>query len=72
MMVADVTLGAAFQARPPRVLFPATGMASDYFHRSYDVGPDDRRFLMIRASEGETELVLVVNWFEELRGMAPK
>ncbi len=72
MMVADVTLGAAFRAGPPRVLFPATRMASDYFHRSYDVGPDDRRFLMIRASEGQTELVLVVNWFEELKGMVPK
>jgi hypothetical protein len=72
MMVAEVTLGAAFRAGPPRVLFPATRMASDYFHRSYDVGPDDRRFLMIRASEGETELVLVVNWFEELKGMVPK
>jgi len=72
MMVAEVTTGAAFRAGPPRVLFQAASMASDYFHRSYDVGPDDRRFLMIRASEGETELVLVVNWFEELEGMAPK
>jgi hypothetical protein len=73
MMVAEVTIGAAFRSRPPRVLFPAARMASDYFHRSDDVGrPDDRRFLMILASEGETELVLVVNWFEELKGMMPK
>jgi serine/threonine-protein kinase len=72
MMVAEVTLGAAFRARPPRVLFPATRMASDYFHRSYDVSPDDRRFLMILASESQTELVLVVNWFEELKGMVLK
>ena len=67
-----MTLGAAFRAGPPRVLFPAARMASDYFHRSYDVGLDDRRFLMILASEGQTELVLVVNWFEELKGMVPK
>jgi serine/threonine-protein kinase len=72
MMVAEVTIGAAFRARPPRVLFQAAGMASDYFHRSYDVGPDDRRFLMIRVSEGQTDLVLVVNWFEELKGMVPR
>ena len=72
MMVAAVTIGPTFHAQPPRVLFPAARMASDYFHRSYDVGPDDRRFLMIRASEGQTDLVLVVNWFEELKGMMPK
>jgi serine/threonine-protein kinase len=72
MMAADVTLGAAFRAGAPRILFPATRMASDYFHRSYDVSLDDRRFLMILASEGETELVVVVNWFAELKGMAPK
>jgi hypothetical protein len=47
-------------------------MASDYFHRSYDVGPDDRRFLMIRASEDQTDLVLVVNWFQELKGVVPR
>ena len=27
---------------------------------------------LIRASEGQTELVLVVNWFEELKGRVPK
>ena len=40
---------------------------------SYCVSPDDERFLMMRfvqaqqASEVEPTLVLVRNWFEELR-----
>jgi hypothetical protein len=35
----------------------------------YDVAPDGRRFVMVRPIEGlgETELVVVPNWFEELK-----
>ena len=45
--------------------------------QSYDVSPDDERFLMIRESglAGETAdqraLVLVQNWFEELTRLVP-
>ena len=39
----------------------------------YDVAPDDTRFIMIRRAGGATggELVVVVNWFEELKARAP-
>ena len=37
----------------------------------YDVTPDDQRFVMLRIGDGEnavaSELILVVNWFEELK-----
>ncbi len=36
----------------------------------YDVSPDDQRFVMLRmGGEGTaaSELILVTNWFEELR-----
>ena len=35
----------------------------------YDVSPDDQRFVMLRiaAEFGSSELILVDNWFEELR-----
>ena len=44
--------------------------------RTYDVSPDGRRFLMIKAVEtpisaNAPELVAVVNWFEELRKKVP-
>jgi hypothetical protein len=35
----------------------------------YAVAPDDQRFLMIRsrAASGSDELIVVENWFEELK-----
>jgi len=39
---------------------------------TYDVAPDDSRFVMIRsvAPTAETELVLIQNWAEELKARA--
>lgn len=43
-------------------------MGTDPYHRAYDVSLDDQRFLMInRAVNDVAGLVLVMNWFEELR-----
>ncbi len=42
--------------------------------RSYDVSPDGRRFLMIKQSAGGVtapQIVVVHNWFEELRRLVP-
>jgi eukaryotic-like serine/threonine-protein kinase len=38
----------------------------------YDIAPDDERFLMLRVEEQERrELILVLNWFEELKEHIP-
>ncbi len=39
------------------------------FHQSYDVTPDDQRFVMIRNSRDveASELIVVENFFEELK-----
>ena len=38
-------------------------LATQPFHRSYDISPDDRRFLMIDRRIGEaTDIVVVFNW----------
>ncbi len=36
---------------------------------AYDVGPNDQRFIMIQLEEGdvESDIVMVLNWFEELK-----
>jgi hypothetical protein len=43
--------------------------------RTYDVTPDGQRFLMVQVleplPEPATELILVTNWFEELRRLVP-
>src|SRR5256885_1167670 len=52
-------------------LFPAAGFTSLRFGPQYAVAPDDRRFLMIRAGTPD-KLIVVENWFEELRTTARK
>jgi hypothetical protein len=42
--------------------------------RAYDVASDDQRFIMIRrqhSSEGAIPLIVVQNFFEDLRRLAP-
>jgi len=50
-------------------LFPAAGFSSLRFTPQYAVALDDRRFLMIRPLQTGTpdRLIVVENWFEELR-----
>jgi hypothetical protein len=58
---------------------PLFGLSQGLFNTNtgfYDVSPDDQRFLMGRraidaVAEGEDpELILVQNWFEELKARA--
>ncbi len=39
----------------------------------YDILPDGKRFVMIRGADpqGTREIVLVQNWFEELKRLVP-
>ena len=37
------------------------------FHPNYDVAPDGRQFAMISSGDAESQVVVVVNWLEELR-----
>jgi len=78
MMALPVQTGATFSAGTPRVLFEGRYVATpDRSGRTYDVSPDGQRFLMIKnaAVEVTTSLVpsfvFVLNWFDELRRIAP-
>jgi len=58
-------------------LFSMRGFAPPYTqHTMYDVGPDDRRFIMIRPLDGTVdaalELVVIENFFEVLRRRFPR
>ena len=74
MTSVEVSAGATFSVGEPRALFPAGAYSLATSAGAYDIGPDGRRFLMTRPLLGpsETELVLVQNWFEELRARARK
>ena len=75
MMVVDVALGATFTAGRPRMLFEGR-FGGQALTRGYDVTADGRRFLIVQAKElppepAITEMVLVQNWFEELKRKVP-
>ena len=79
MMVVDVTLGDMFTAGRPRVLWEAMSMRypAGTGGRTYDVAPDGRRFLLTQQRDDApqppiTHVVLVQNWLEELKRLAPK
>jgi Tol biopolymer transport system component len=38
-------------------------------HVNYDVHPDGRRFVMVKVGESESQLVVIVNWFEALKNL---
>ena len=72
MMTVRVTTAPTFSAEAPRALFPAGEYARSASYRGYDVSPDGRRFLMLRPIVDSVEaapnrVVVVDNWFEELR-----
>jgi serine/threonine-protein kinase len=68
MMAAEVTLGAVFSARPPRFLFSAPNTGTDNLHHAYDVSRDGRFLMVNQAANEDGELVMVFNWFEEMKG----
>jgi len=65
MMVVDIQTTPRFQASTPRVLFEDK-------HERYDVAPDGR-FVMIVSDPSDVpeRLVMVFNWFEELKRLVP-
>lgn len=72
----DVQTGAVFSTSKPRLLLKLTermGVAVPM--RAWDVSPDGQRFLMVKLEDVKptpvTEMVLVVNWVEDLKRLAP-
>ena len=61
--------GAAFAWGEQEVLFSARSYLRSLASRLYDVTPDDQQFIMVRfrGDEATRELVVVENFFEELK-----
>ena len=64
-----------FVVRPPAVLFEGEAYDDPWFGgRNYDVSQDGNLFLMVKRSgtiDDETEIVVIQNWFEELKRLVP-
>ncbi len=74
MMAVSVTPGPQLTAGRPRVLFESTTLTPGNPVRNYDV-TSDGRFLAVRFHERSpirpAQIVLVQNWFQELRRRVP-
>jgi Tol biopolymer transport system component len=74
MMSVAVELRPTFTAGVPRLIFEGKYGASAGI-RSYDVTADGRRFLMVQQKErpavSAAEMILVLNWAEELKARVP-
>jgi hypothetical protein len=71
----DVRTDGGFAPGKPRLLFEKPECGGGYPLRAYDLSPDGQRFLMVKDEQRKpspvTEMVLVQNWFEELKRLAP-
>jgi Tol biopolymer transport system component len=79
MYVVQIHPGPPFSAEPPRVLFAIPGRvrAGSPVRGTFAITPDDQRFLMVRDNSwedmaGAPTLVVVENFFEELRAKLKK
>jgi len=68
LVAVQVIPGSAFAWDRQDVLFSVSAYETGNGHPLYDVSPDDDRFVMLRSfDEGPWELILVQNFFEELK-----
>jgi len=68
LVAVQVQTTPTFSVGASTVLFDARPYVLSGLHAMYAVAPGDDRFLMIRAGEADPgELIVVENWFQELR-----
>jgi hypothetical protein len=78
-MSVELLPGTTWAAGAPAKLFGGTFYlgGGEAFGRMYDVAPDGSRFLMIKEVSAGNDgakppsILIVQNWFEELRRLAP-
>ena len=77
LVAAEVEADSVFRVLRSETLFTALpGFVISDGTDFHDIGPDDEQFLMLRlAAFGEasvdTRIILVQNWFEELKRLVP-
>ena len=72
IMVVQITQEPDLNVGMPEPLFEGPYEMGGNFGQGYDVSLDGRRFLMVKKNdEPGVQLILVQNWFEELKRLAP-
>jgi eukaryotic-like serine/threonine-protein kinase len=68
LVAAEIATTPTFRVTSERVLFSAREYWTDSRNRNYAVSPDGRAFYFVRSlSDNPAQLVVILNWFEELR-----
>ncbi|MBZ5500365.1 MAG: serine/threonine-protein kinase [Acidobacteriia bacterium] len=71
----DVRTDGGFATSKPRLLFEKLGYSEGDPIRDFDLSLDGKRFLMSKYDQRKptpvTEMILVLNWFEELKRLVP-
>jgi hypothetical protein len=65
-MSASIRAGDELEVISREVLFRDSFMKRSLPHANYDVAPDGRSLLMVKATE-EPEVTVIYNWISELR-----
>ena len=71
----DVRTEGEFSLGKPRLLFEKPGIMEGNPNRMWDLWPDGQGFLVVKPDESKsqpiTEMILIQNWFEELKRLLP-
>jgi len=67
MVAVAVSTSPSFRVGRGTVLFDDKSYLAHPYGAAYDVHPDGRRFLMIRRGSESPQVVVVLNWFDQLR-----
>ena len=74
LMAVPVQSGGNLLVGNPEIIIEQPYVGGQRDPREYDISPDGKRFLMIKETDDSTsprELILVQNWFEELKRLVP-
>ncbi len=72
MVAVVVATSPSFRVGRRQVLFDDKAYLSHPVGAAYDVHPDGRRFLMIRRGSEGPQVVVVLNWFAQLRAVSAR
>ncbi len=72
MMVVFFQTEPTLKTGAPRLLFAGTYVSSPFdWAPYYDISLDGERLLMVKQAEVQTQINVVLNWFEELKRLVP-
>jgi serine/threonine-protein kinase len=71
MMAAPITYEPSFEVGQPEVLFTGSFEGETRNLATYDISADGKKFLMVEVDPTDSQIVIVTNWFEELKRLVP-